>query len=60
LKASEPTAEKGVHLIKGETTGWFEMGSTIVLVFEAPPKTELKIHEGQKLFLGEEIVNTRD
>jgi hypothetical protein len=34
------------------------MGSTIVLIFEAPPETQLHIREGQKLKLGEEIVTT--
>lgn len=30
----------------------FEMGSTIVLIFEGPSDTELHIKEGQKLWLG--------
>lgn len=34
------------------------MGSTIVLVFEAPEGTELDLHPGKKLKLGEEIVRT--
>ena len=37
-------------------TGRFEMGSTIVLIFEADSKTSLAIHEGQKLKLGDPIV----
>jgi phosphatidylserine decarboxylase len=48
----------GVHMSKGDTTGWFEMGSTIVLVFEGPQDTQLQIHEGQKLRMGQEIVTT--
>ena len=49
----------GVQLRKGETTGWFEMGSTIVLVFEAPAEgTQLHISEGMKLRMGQEIVTT--
>lgn len=51
-------SDHGVLLQKGETTGWFEMGSTIVLIFEGPSDTQLKISEGQKLFVGEEIVST--
>ena len=43
--------------VKGEMTGRFEMGSTIVLIFEADSKTSLAIREGQKLNLGEPIVN---
>lgn len=50
--------ENGITFAKGETLGWFEMGSTIVLIFEAPPETQLHIREGQKLRLGEEIVTT--
>lgn len=42
---------------KGEMTGRFEMGSTIVLIFEADSNTSLNIKEGQKLNLGEEIVS---
>jgi phosphatidylserine decarboxylase len=59
-KAGEPLAlrEDGVTFVKGETTGWFEMGSTIVLIFEGPQDTQLQISEGQKLVLGQEIVTT--
>jgi hypothetical protein len=28
--------EEGVNFLKGEEIGWFEMGSTIVLIFEGP------------------------
>ena len=48
----------GVVFEKGDTIGWFEMGSTVVLIFEGPEETQLKITEGQRLFLGEEIVTT--
>jgi len=41
---------------KNEMTGRFEMGSTVVLIFEADNKTSLKVSEGKKLWLGEEIV----
>lgn len=41
---------------KSEMTGRFEMGSTIVLIFEADKNTKLKVKEGQKLWLGERIV----
>ena len=33
-------------------TGRFEMGSTIILIFEANKRTNFKIKEGQKLWLG--------
>ena len=42
---------------KGEMTGRFEMGSTIVLVFEANSKTKLEVKEGQRLLLGDKIVS---
>lgn len=39
--ADEPLeiTENGVNFVKGETIGWFEMGSTIVLIFEGPQNT---------------------
>ena len=57
----EPLAmgEQGVRFNKGETIGWFEMGSTIALIFEGPQETQLQIHEGQKLSLGQEIATTQ-
>lgn len=51
--------ENGLELLKGEMTGRFEMGSTIVLIFEGPQDTKIHLHEGQKLRLGEEIVTTQ-
>lgn len=41
---------------KGEMTGRFEMGSTIVLIFECDKETSLKVEPGMKLNLGQEIV----
>lgn len=41
---------------KGEMTGRFEMGSTIVLIFECDDETTLKVEPGMKLNLGQEIV----
>lgn len=48
--------DSSISFEKGEMTGRFEMGSTIVLIFEADSNTSLNISEGQKLSLGEEIV----
>jgi phosphatidylserine decarboxylase len=45
---------------KGEMTGRFEMGSTIVLIFEGDSNTELNVIEGQKLSLGDLIVKHQD
>lgn len=33
------STDKGINLLKGEELGWFEMGSTIVLIFEGPKET---------------------
>jgi len=41
-------------------TGRFEMGSTVVLVFESDKNTSLNIKEGQKLTLGEPITLYKD
>ena len=51
-------SEQGVSLLKGEELGWFEMGSTIVLIFEGPQNTKLNIQEGGRVWLGQEIVTT--
>ena len=48
--------DQGVDFVKGEEIGWFEMGSTIVLVFEGPEDTQLHVEEGMRLWLGQEIV----
>ena len=45
------------QFVKSEMTGRFEMGSTIVLVFEADQDTKLLVHEGKKLWLGQSIVS---
>lgn len=38
--------QEGIDFLKGEQLGWFEMGSTIVLVFEAPDDTKFHVSEG--------------
>jgi len=43
---------------KGEMTGRFEMGSTIVLMWESPKNTMVHVVEGQKVSLGQKIVTT--
>ena len=50
------SSEQGLNILKGEELGWFEMGSTIVLIFEGPKDTQLHLKEGQRLHLGEPIV----
>lgn len=49
-----PAAGKsGVKFEKGEMTGRFEMGSTIVLIYECAPETQTLVEEGQVLRLGQ-------
>lgn len=49
----------GLNFHKADMTGRFEMGSTVVLIFEADKNTELNVYEGKKLFVGEPIVCTK-
>uniref|UniRef100_A0A2R5LN66 Phosphatidylserine decarboxylase proenzyme, mitochondrial n=1 Tax=Ornithodoros turicata TaxID=34597 RepID=A0A2R5LN66_9ACAR len=44
---------EGVHLEKGDPFGEFNLGSTIVLIFEAPAGFNLQLHKGQKIKYGE-------
>ena len=56
LAQTEFTSEScndSINFTKKEMTGRFEMGSTIVLIFEASKETALEVHEGKKLRLGE-------
>ncbi|PVU85323.1 hypothetical protein BB560_007063 [Smittium megazygosporum] len=45
----------GVNLQKGEEMGGFKLGSTVVLIFEAPSSFEFKIQPDQKIKMGEAI-----
>lgn len=51
--------DSGVSILKGEELGWFEMGSTIVLIFEGPQDTVLHVKEGQRLHLGDHLVTSK-
>jgi phosphatidylserine decarboxylase len=46
------------HFTKGQMTGRFEMGSTIVLIWESPKSTLVHVCEGQKVSLGQKMVST--
>ncbi|XP_064618859.1 phosphatidylserine decarboxylase proenzyme, mitochondrial-like isoform X2 [Lineus longissimus] len=46
---------KGIDFRKGEMFGEFNLGSTIVLVFEAPKSFDFKIKNGQKIKFGEPV-----
>ncbi len=46
----------GVYLRKGEEMGMFEMGSTVVLLFECPESTTISRQPGEKVRLGEPLL----
>lgn len=43
----------GQPLRSGDEIGGFWLGSTIVLVFEAPETFEFKVHAGEKVKMGQ-------
>lgn len=43
----------GINIKKGEMFGEFNLGSTIVLIFEAPDNFNFKINKGQKVMFGQ-------
>lgn len=45
----------GKELVRGQQMGAFNLGSTIVLVFEAPRDFEFTVEAGDRLRLGEPI-----
>jgi len=49
-----------VQLKKGELFGDFNLGSTIVLLFEAPDTFEFAIRPGQRVRYGQGIGTTTD
>ena len=47
------TNDSSIRFEKGDMTGRFEMGSTIVLIYETPAQgVETFVEEGQKVTLG--------
>lgn len=47
--------EEKVHLKKGDELGMFKLGSTIVLIFEAPADFKFTVGPGDKLKFGQAI-----
>ena len=45
----------GVFLRKGEEMGMFEMGSTVVLLFECPENVKISLSPGDKVRLGQPL-----
>nr|CAB3264898.1 phosphatidylserine decarboxylase proenzyme-like [Phallusia mammillata] len=45
----------GVLFSRGDSVGEFRLGSTVVLVFEAPKKFNLKLREGQSVKYGQAV-----
>jgi phosphatidylserine decarboxylase len=45
----------GIFLRKGEEIGMFEMGSTIVMLFECPINSQVLVKEGDKVKMGQKI-----
>ena len=49
------SGEAGLDLSKGDRLGWFSMGSSIVLVFEAPRDFRFVVEPGQRVLWGEPL-----
>lgn len=47
--------KEGIPMRKGEHLGEFNLGSTIVLIFEAPKDFNFKLQAGQKIRFGEAL-----
>lgn len=52
--------KKRLNLGKGELVGQFNMGSTIVLLFEAPQNFEFNLEPGQKISVVQSIGKVED
>lgn len=47
--------DHGVSVKRGEDFGEFNLGSTIVMIFEAPKNFEFDTMPGEKVFLGSQL-----
>ena len=47
--------EKGINKTRGDYFGEFNLGSTIVLIFEAPKNFNFTIKQNQKVKVGQQI-----
>ena len=55
FQCKEVEFKEDVSVAKGEHFGLFNLGSTIVLVFEAPANFRFDVQPGQRLLMGEAI-----
>ena len=53
VRSDALAAEQAVKFEKGQMTGRFEMGSTIVLIYECPKDTQTLVEEGEAVSLGQ-------
>ena len=51
---------EGVSLAKGDRVGGFNLGSSIVLIFEAPKDFQFQVEVGQKVFYGQPLGTIRN
>lgn len=56
----ELTLPADTMLAKGEILGQFNMGSTVVLIFEAPKHFRFFVEPGQKIKMGEPLGCVKD
>lgn len=58
-KNSEDAEFEDLSMKKGELFGEFRMGSTIVLLFEAPKNFEFTTEVGQKILMGQGLTRSK-
>lgn len=53
-------SNQGFHLEKGQEVGYFNLGSSIMLIFEAPEEADFDLKVGQKVRLGNNIIKVNN